>query len=150
MGEQCADPGVQKKAFSQALALSTRLDFQKGVRLIANNLGSAHFVSGDVEGALPFFRRAEDAATKLGDDEALMTVKANIALVELLLAQRAAGHSCTGFSAAEKKSAGVQRARTAFSEAAEIARRAGGTSLSVCAKFGAEHSPLCEPCLVAP
>lgn len=148
--KKCADTNVQKKAFSQALALYTRLDFPKGVRLIANNLGTAHFVSGDVEGALPFFHRAEDAATKLGDDEALMTVKANISLMELLLAQRQTGHECTAFTPAEKKSAHFQRALTAFSEAAAIAQRAGGTSLSVCAKFGSDYSPSCEPCLVKP
>ena len=37
---------------------------------------------------------------------------------------------------------------TGRARAAHVARRAGGTPLSVCAKFGVDSSPLCEPCLI--
>lgn len=147
--KRCATPTEQLSAFNSALKIYVSVDFTKGIRQVTNNLGSAHFVSGDVAGALPFFKRSASAAKKLGDDEAYLTVQANIALMELLLAQQKFGHTCTEFTKSERASPGVKRALAAFREAEAISLRAGGTALSVCAKFGADYSPLCEPCLVA-
>ena len=146
--KRCGTPDVQKDAFGKALAIYEKKKHWKGIRLEANNLGSAIFVGGDVAGALPYFKKAAAAAKKLGDDEGWLTVQANVALMELLLSESKLGKQCTEFGAAEKKDAGFQRARAAFKEAAQVSVRAGGTALSVCAKFGANDSPRCEPCLV--
>jgi tetratricopeptide (TPR) repeat protein len=146
--KRCATPDDQKVFFGNALELYEKLKYQKGIRLIANNLGSANFVGGDKTTALGYFKKAAAAAKAMGDDEAWLTVQANVALMELLLSQDKLGHQCTAFTPAEKKDAGFQRALAAFSEAARVAQRAGTTPLSVCAKFGSDYSPLCEPCLI--
>jgi hypothetical protein len=146
--KRCATPEDQKVFFGKALGLYEDLQYQKGIRLLANNLGSANFVGGDKATALGFFKKAAGAAKAMGDDEAWLTVQANVALMELLLSQDKLGHACTAFTPKEKKDAGYQRALAAFSEAAQVAQRAGTTALSVCAKFGADYSPLCEPCLI--
>lgn len=146
--KRCATPDDQKVYFANALKLYEDLKYQKGIRLLANNLGSANFVGGDKTAALGYFKKAAAAARAMGDDQAWLTVQANVALMELLLAQDKLGHECTAFTPVEKKDPGFQRALAAFSEAASVAQRAGTTALSVCAKFGSDYSPLCEPCLI--
>jgi tetratricopeptide (TPR) repeat protein len=146
--KRCATPEDQKVFFTNALKLYEGIKYQKGIRLLANNLGSANFVGGDKVTALGYFKKSAAAARALGDDEAWLTVQANVALMELLLSQEKVGRECTAFSATEKKDAGFQRALTAFNEAAQVAQRSGTTALSVCAKFGSTYSPLCEPCLI--
>lgn len=146
--KRCATPADQKVFFGNALGLYEELKFLKGIRLIANNLGTANFVGGDKTTALTYFKKAATAAKEMGDDEAWLTVQANVALMELLLSQDRLGHECTAFSKTERADRGFQRAVVAFDQAAQVARRAGGTPLSVCAKFGGDYSPLCEPCLI--
>lgn len=146
--KRCGTPDDQKVSFGRALGLYEELKYQKGIRLIANNLGTANFVGGDKTTALGFFKKAAAAAKALGDDEAWLTVQANVALMELLLAQDRLGHECTAFTRQEVADRGYQRAVAAFREAAEVSKRAGSTPLAVCARFGGELSPLCEPCLI--
>jgi hypothetical protein len=146
--KRCGTPEDQKVFFGRALGLYEELKYQKGIRLIANNLGTANFVGGDQATALGFFKKAAAAAKALGDDEAWLTVQANVALMELLLAQGRLGHECTAFTKKEKADPGYRRAVAAFSEAAQVSKRAGSTALAVCAKFGGDYSPLCEPCLI--
>ena len=146
--KRCAEPDVQKVFFGHALGIYEELKYQKGIRLLANNLGTANFVGGDKTTALGFFKKAAAAARAMGDDEAWLTVQANVALMELLLAQERLGRACTAFTASEKKDRGFQRAVAAFREAATVSVRAGSSPLAVCAKFGGAFSPLCEPCLI--
>ena len=147
-GKRCATPADQKIFFGNALNLYEGLKYQKGIRLIANNLGTANFVGGDKPTALGFFKKAAVAAKAMGDDEAWLTVQANVALMELLLSQEKLGHECTAFTPAERNDRGFQRAVAAFKEAAQVAQRSGTTAVSVCAKFGGDYAPLCEPCLI--
>ena len=65
-------------------------------------------------------------------------------------AQRLRTRECTAFTKQAKADAGYRRAIAAFAEAAQVSKRAGSTALAVCAKFGGDYSPLCEPCLINP
>ena len=113
----------------------------------ANNLGTAHFVGGDPKAAIPFFVKAGNAAKELGDDEAWLTVKTNLALMELVLVQDKLKRACTEFTPKDLKDPGFVRALGYMKEAVDVQKRAAREPLALCAKFG-EHSPLCEPCLL--
>lgn len=60
--KRCATPDDQKVYFANALKLYEDLKYQKGIRLLANNLGSANFVGGDKTAALGYFKKAAAAA----------------------------------------------------------------------------------------
>lgn len=145
--KKCATPDVQKGYFQNALKLYEKAKFTKGVRLVANNLGTAHFVGGDPKAAIPFFVKAGDAAKELGDDEAWLTVKTNLALMELLLAEGHSKRECTAFTAKDLTDPGFVRALGHFREAVDVQKRAAREPLALCARFG-EHARVCEPCLL--
>lgn len=147
--KRCATPEVQKKYFEQALVAYRDAKFLKGVRLIANNLGTAWFVGGDPKKALVYFTEAATAARALGDDESWLTVQVNVALMELLLSQSKTGKACTAFGVKEKDDAGYKRSLTAMKEAIDVQRRAGNAPLALCARMG-QYAELCEPCLLIP
>lgn len=147
--KRCATPEVQKKYFEQALGAYRDAKFLKGVRLIANNLGTAWFVGGDPKKALVYFAEAASAARELGDDESWLTVQVNVALMELLLAQKKTGKACTAFDAKQKEDVGYQRSLSAMKEAVEVQRRAAKVPLALCARMG-QYADLCEPCLLIP
>ncbi len=145
--KHCSSPDDQKTFFASALGIYEELREQKGIRKIANNLGTAHFNAGDKATAVGFFKKAAAAAQTLEDDEGLSTAQANIALMELLLAQERLDSECVDFTASQKADRGFHRAVAAFAEAARTAKRMGKPPLWVCAKFGI-FSDSCEPCLI--
>lgn len=145
--KRCANPEVQKKYFEQALAAYRDAKYLKGVRLIANNLGTAWFVGGDPKKALGYFAEAARAARELGDDESWLVVQVNVALMELLITQSKLKKECTEFSEKDKKDAGYLRALKAMKEAVDVQIRAGAAPLALCAKMG-QYDVYCEPCLL--
>jgi tetratricopeptide (TPR) repeat protein len=145
--KRCATPEVQKKYFEQALVAYRDAKHLKGVRLIANNLGTAWFVGGNPQKALVYFAEAASASRELGDDEGWLVVQVNVALMELLISQGKLKKECTSFTEKDKKDAGYQRALKAMKEAVDVQLRSGGAPLALCAKMG-QYAPLCEPCLL--
>lgn len=145
--KKCATPEDQKGYFKTALGLYQKAKYTKGVRLVANNLGTAYFVGGDPKAAIPFFIQAGAAAKELGDDESWLTVKVNLSLMELLLVQQRLNRDCTAFTARDLADPGFKRALAYMKEAVDVQSRAARAPLALCARFG-QYDGLCEPCLL--
>lgn len=144
---RCGELTEAKRRFGQALAYYRSVKDRAGVRKLANNLASAHFLDGDKKKALVFYAEAAAAAKDTGDDEGWLTVQTNVALMELLLVQEKLNRDCRQFTAADGKEPGYQRVLAAMKEALEVQRRAGREPVALCARWG-ENAVLCEPCVL--
>lgn len=146
-GRRCSELGEAKKYFSQALAYYREVKDQAGIRKLANNLGSAHSIGGDMKKALVAFREAEAAARALSDDDGLLTVEVNICAVELALSEEKLALDCRQFTARQGTDPGYQRALAAMKEAIAIQEKRGAPVADLCGRFGREAG-VCESCVL--
>jgi hypothetical protein len=107
-----------------------------GVRRSANNLGTAHFNSGDLPHADAAFNDALIAATDLGDWAGMAKIRANLALVWVLTAEGGFMLPETPPGPIEPGSPALQKAKMHYAQGLAAARRSGQGEHLVCDAFG--------------
>ena len=146
--QRCAGLAEQRRFFLQAIAVDEHAGHLEGARKAASNLGSSLFEADRPAEALVLFNKALTLATALGDEDAMLMTGANVALLELVLAEKATKVICTEFRGAELKNPHLVRARSVFAATRALAQTHGETLAGTCARLDIDHELRCEACLV--
>jgi hypothetical protein len=107
-----------------------------GVRKSANNLGYAHFNSGDLANADKAYNDALIAATDLADYAGIVKIRSNLCLVWALQAEGGFVMPETPPGPIDRNSPAWQKARMHYTQGVAVAARAGIPETALCDYFG--------------